>query len=75
MGMEEASARLREQVTRQAEEFSALENFRLDTYLFCFCHVGFFLQLVSELVTLLPELGGKVKSLERDLETVKVTFG
>ena len=37
--------------------------------------VGFFLQSVSELVALLLELSGKVKSLERDLETVKVTFG
>ena len=36
--------------------------------------VGFFLQPVSELVTLLSELGGKVKTLERDLETIKVTF-
>ena len=41
---------------------------------FVFCRVGFFLQPVSELVALLSELGGKVKSLERDLETVKVTF-
>ena len=40
-----------------------------------FCRVGFFLQLVSEPVTLLLELGGKVKSLERDLETVNATFG
>ena len=40
-----------------------------------FCHVGFFLQPISELVALLLELGGKVKSLERDLEMVKVTFG
>ena len=40
-----------------------------------FHHVGFFVQPVSELVALLPELGGKVKSLERDLETVKATFG
>ena len=40
-----------------------------------FCRVGFFLQPVPELVALLPELGGKVKSLERDLETVKVTLG
>ena len=39
-----------------------------------FCHVGFFLQSVSELVALLSELGGKVKLLERDLETVKATF-
>ena len=37
--------------------------------------IGFFLQPVSELVILLLELGGKVKSLEQDLETVKVTFG
>ncbi|XP_066323431.1 uncharacterized protein [Miscanthus floridulus] len=50
MGTKEACARLREQVARQAEEFSTLENFHL-------------------------ELGRKVKSLEWDLETVKVTFG
>ena len=37
--------------------------------------VGFFLQPISELVALLLELGRKVKSLERDLETVQVTFG
>ena len=37
--------------------------------------VGFFLQPVSELVALLPELGRKVKSLEQDLQTVMVTFG
>ena len=41
---------------------------------FVFCRVGFFLQPVSELVALFSELGGKVKSLERDLETVKATF-
>ena len=39
-----------------------------------FRRVGFFLQPVSELVAHLLELGGKVKSLERDLETVKATF-
>ena len=39
-----------------------------------FHHVVFFLQPVSDLVALLSELGGKVKSLERDLETVKATF-
>ena len=39
-----------------------------------FCRVGFFLQPISELVALLSELGRKVKSLERNLETVKVTF-
>ena len=35
-GTEEASAQLREQVARQAEEFSTLENFFLGTYLLCF---------------------------------------
>jgi len=34
----------------------------------------FFLQPVLELVALLSELGGKVKMLERDLETIKATF-
>ena len=41
MGMEEVSARLREQVARQAEEFSTLENFCIDTYLFCFSSCWF----------------------------------
>ena len=36
MGMEEASARLHEQVARQVEEFSTLENFCLGTYPFLF---------------------------------------
>ena len=43
-------------------------------YLFHFSLCWFFLQPVSELVTLLSELGGKVKTLERDLETIKATF-
>ena len=41
MGTEEASARLREQVARQAEEFSTLENFRVGRYLFCFSSCWF----------------------------------
>ena len=41
MGMEEASAQVREQVARQAEEFSTLENFRLGTYLFYFSSCWF----------------------------------
>ena len=41
MGTEEASARLREQVARQAEEFSTLENFCLGTYLLCFLSCWF----------------------------------
>ena len=39
-----------------------------------FCCVGFFLQPISELVALLSELGGRVKTLEWDLETIKATF-
>ena len=39
-----------------------------------FHRVGFFLQPISELIALLTELGGKVKSLEQDLATVKATF-
>ena len=42
MGTEEVSARLLEQVARQAEEFSTLKNFHLSTYLLCF-----FVMLVS----------------------------
>ena len=42
MGMGEVNARLREQVTRQAEGLSILENTCLGKYLFCFRHVGFF---------------------------------
>ena len=36
MGTEEASAQLHEQVARQADEFSTLENFHVSTYLFYF---------------------------------------
>ena len=35
----------------------------------------FFLSFAFELVVLLLELGGKVESLERDLETAKATIG
>ena len=42
MGMEDASARLREQVARQAEEFSTLEASRIGAYLFCFLVVLIF---------------------------------
>ena len=35
----------------------------------------FFLFLASELVVLLPELGGKVGSLERDLKMAKAMIG
>ena len=36
MGMEDASARLREQVARQAEDLSTLEASRIGAYLFVF---------------------------------------
>ena len=35
----------------------------------------FFLSLASELVVLLPELGGRVELLGKDLETTKATMG
>jgi len=41
MGTEDASARLREQVARQAEDLSTLENFRIGTYLFYFSSCWF----------------------------------
>ena len=41
MGTEEASARLHEQVARQVEEFSTLENFHVGTYLFYFLSCWF----------------------------------
>ena len=63
MGTEEVNARLCAQVTRQADEFSILENFHVGTYLLCFSSCCFFLQSISELVALLLELGGKVKTL------------
>ena len=43
MGTEEENARLREQVTRQVEGLSILENTCLGKYLFCFRRIGFFL--------------------------------
>ena len=41
MGMKEVSAQLHEQVARQAEEFSTLENFHVDMYLFYFLSCWF----------------------------------
>ena len=70
------NARLHEQVTQQEEGLSILKNTRLGTYLFHFWLMSwFFLALASELVIFLPELGGRVGSLERDLETAKATIG
>ena len=41
IGTEEVSARPREQLAQQVEEFSALENFCLGMYLFCFSSCWF----------------------------------
>ena len=41
MGTEEANARQHEKVAQQAEGLSALENFRLGTYLFYFSSCSF----------------------------------
>ena len=43
MGTEDASARLREQVARQAEDLSTLEASHVGVYLFCFLVVLIFL--------------------------------
>ena len=49
MGTEDASARLREQVARQAEDLSTLENFHVGTYLFCFSLLVFCFSLFLSL--------------------------
>ena len=61
-------------MARQVEDLSTLENFHVGMYLSYFLLCWFFLQPVSKLVALLSELGGRVKTLEQDLETVKATF-
>jgi len=76
LGAEESNALLREQVTQQEDGLPILENTQLGKYLFYFCLMSWlFLSLVSEPVILLLELSGRVGSLERDLETAKVTIG
>ena len=49
MGIEDASARLREQAARQAEDLSTLENFHVGTYLFCFLLLVFSFSLFLSL--------------------------
>ena len=45
-------------------------------YLFCIWLMSWlFLSCASEPVILLPELGGRVGSLEQDLETARATIG
>jgi hypothetical protein len=49
MGSEDVSVQLREQVARQAEDLSTLENFRVDTYLFYFSLLVFSFSLFLSL--------------------------
>ena len=76
LGAEESNARLLEKVTPQEEGLSILESTHLGMYLF---HLQlmpwFFLCFASELVVLFPELGGKIGSQERELETAKAAIG
>ena len=74
--MEESNTRLLEKVTQQEEGLSILEGTHLGMYLFRFWLMScFFLSLASELVVLFPELGGRIGSLERELETAKAVIG
>ena len=76
LGVEESNSRLLEKVTQQEEGLSILEGTRLGIYLFCLWLMPwFFLSLASELVILFLELGEKIGSLERELETAKAAIG
>ena len=76
LGAEELNARLLEKVTQQEEGLSILEIACLGMYLFCLWLMPwFFLSFASELVIFFLELGGKIGSLERELETAKVAIG
>ena len=71
-----SNARLLEKVTQQEEGLSILESTRLGIYLFRLRLMPwFFLSFASELVILFLELGGKIGSLERELDTAKATIG
>ena len=75
LGVEESNARLLEKVTRQEEGLSILENTRLGMYLLrLWLMPWFFLSFASELVDIFPELGGRIGSLERELETAKAAI-
>ena len=76
LGVEESNAELLEKVTWQEEGLSILKNTRLSMYLFCLWFMPcFFLSFASEPVVLFPELGEKIGSLERELETAKAAIG
>ena len=75
LGVEESNARLLEKVTRQEEGLSILENTHLNMYLFHLWLMSrFFLSFASKLVILFLELGKKIGSLERELETAKAAI-
>ena len=58
------------------EGLSILENTHLHMYLLCLWLMPwFFLSFSSELVVLFLELGERIGSLERELETAKVAIG
>ena len=76
LGAKESNARLHEKVTWQEERLSILENTHLGMYLFrLWLMPWFFLSFASELVVLFLELGGKIGSLEQELETAKAVIG
>ena len=76
VGLEESNARLLEKVTQQEEGLSILKGTRLGMYLFRLWLMSwFFLSLASKLVILFLELGGRIGSLEWDLETAKAAIG
>ena len=76
LGAEESNARLLEKVTQQEEGLSILESTHLGMYLFRLWLMSwFFLSFASKLVVLFLELGGKLGSLERELETAKAAIG
>ena len=76
LGAEESNARLLEKVAQQEEGLSILKSTHLGMYLF---HLRlmpcFFFSFASEIVVLFLELGGKISSLERELETAKAVIG
>ena len=72
----ESNARLLKTVTQQEEGLSILKGTRLCMYLFRLWLMSrFFLSFASELVVLFLELGGKIGSLEQELETTKAAIG
>ena len=74
--MEESNAQLLEKGTRQEEGLSILKGTRLDMCLFYLWLMSwFFLSFAFELVVLFLELGGKIGSLEHELETAKAAIG